>query len=355
MILAVDDAEENLLILEAILSDASYHVQTALSGPIAIETALKETPQLVLLDISMPGMDGFEVCQKFKSTESLSDIPIIFISSHTETEEKVKGLTLGGVDYITKPFDPDEVIARVSTHLELQRLRKELEQSYSDLQQLEELRDNLVHMMVHDMRNQLSTQQFSLELLKGEDLGDQAKTDIEDALSSNAHLVTMANDLLAISRLESGKMPITKVETALPELCGDAVHDFEKIAAAKSITLQLQIDNIKVDCDTEVISRVITNLLHNALKFAPDEGSITVTGSNDAEGTLISVIDTGPGIPEEHVNSIFDKFGQSRESRKYTASGLGLTFCRLAIEAHGGKIGVESAPGQGSCFWFRLE
>lgn len=356
-ILVVDDSPENIQVLTAVLH-TEFRVKAALNGERALKIAASSpSPELILLDIMMPDMDGYEVIDQLKSDPATAHIPVIFVTAMTQEVDEEKGLNLGAVDYITKPISPVIVLARVKTHLALHRQSRELEISYKKLQQMELLRDNLVHMLVHDMRTPVSVMEMSLSLLKddiGNDLNVENQLDLDDALNGTKKLIKMINDLLDVSRMESGKMPLQRVRTNVVRIAEDAIAQVRKLAEEINLSLDTEHEEILVACDPEIIIRVILNFLHNALKFTPAGGSVTVTITIKDGSVKVAVADTGPGIPDEFQDHVFDKFGQTREARQYLSSGLGLTFCKLAIDSHQGEIGVESEPGKGSRFWFSL-
>ncbi len=356
-ILVVDDVPDNLDILSNVLSDL-YRVQAAINGAKALEiAAITPAPDLILLDIMMPEMDGYEVLIRLKSKPSTAQIPVIFLSAKTETADEEKGLNLGALDYITKPFSPAIVLARVKTQLTLYNQSRALERSYLNLQKLEELRDNLVHMLVHDMRTPLSVMRMSLGMLKDEiadELNNENRLDLENALTGTEKLVEMVNDLLDISRMEAGKMPLNLVSNDVVKIARQAMLRISKLAEKINISLDIAEEQTIAICDPEIIDRVISNLLHNALKFTPEGGSVSVSIAKLETGVEVAITDSGPGIPEKFQQQIFEKFGQTEEARKHTSSGLGLTFSKMAVENHGGEIGVESESGNGSRFWFIL-
>jgi signal transduction histidine kinase len=303
-------------------------------------------------------MDGYEVCARFKADEKLKHIPVIFISALTETDDKLKAFDAGGVDYVTKPFQAQEVRARVATHLTLRRLQQDLERRYGELQQLQDLRDNLIHMIVHDMRSPLMGIQALFFFLKKE--ADKLTPDTRemsgDAETATTTLVEMVSSLLDVSRLESGEMPVTKSDVELGAIAGDALTALSGLTAGRLVTSTRPEGPVRARCDAELIRRVIGNLVANALKFTPSSAAILVTVRTNGGRPRVEVRDTGPGIPEEYHKRIFDKFGQAEAGQKKRrhSSGLGLAFCKLAVEAHGGAIGVESKVGEGSTFWFEL-
>jgi signal transduction histidine kinase len=333
------------------LKDDGYKVRPVPSGKLALQAAEAEAPDLILLDINMPEMDGYEVCTRLKEHETLSGIPVIFISALTETIDKVKAFEMGGVDYITKPFQFEEVRARVQTHLTLRR-------QFLELQELHDLRDNLTHMIVHDLRSPLTGIKGYLDLLKldADKLDEDGQSYINDALSGVKTLVEMISSLLDVNRLESGEMPLNKKDCDLTTISTDAVASLGGLTVDRNVAQESPDGPVTISCDTELTTRVIANLLGNALKFTPSSGDVTVAVLGKDGGARVEVRDTGPGIPPEYLGRVFDKFGQveARKERKKFSSGLGLAFCKLAVEAHGGTIGVESEVGSGSTFWFEL-
>jgi len=358
-VLVVDDVPENLDILVQILKD-TYRVRVAANGERALKLATsKEPPDLILLDIMMPGMDGFEVCRQLKTHKQLVDVPVIFISALDQVQDKVNAFTSGGVDYVTKPFQAAEVEARVATHLALRRQKRELQESYEKLRELEDLRDNLVHMIVHDMRSPLTGVVGMLELLQmdlREVMDEEQTTDMEEVRTSARTLVDMVSSLLDVSRMEAGEMPLRKKECDLSPVAEEALASLLALLKRCDVGIEPPSSKITADCDPEIIRRVIANLVGNAIKFTPPTGKVRVQFAMAPDYTKVMVSDTGPGIPPEYRDKIFEKFGQveGRQQGQKLSTGLGLTFCKMAVEAHGGEIGVDSVLGQGSTFWFTL-
>ena len=358
-IIVVDDTPQNLKLLDSMLRERGYRVLSFPRGDRALRAAAKSPPDLILLDINMPEMSGYEVCERLKHDERLREIPVIFISALDETLDKVKAFGVGGVDYVTKPFQIEEVEARVRTHLELRRQRRQLEESYDQLRELERLRDSLVHMIVHDMRQPLSGVKAYLQLLArsdGEHLSGKGSEYVQKATASAAILIEMASAVLDVSKMESGEMELRLSDCDLVALAEDAVSETEPLWGGLHPAVERPAQPVSIECDPELIGRVLRNLLDNALKFTPEDGSVRLGIEPTDDRVRVSVRDTGSGIPAEHQARIFEKFGQAEtrtQQQKY-ATGLGLTFCKLAVEAHGGSIGVESNVGEGSTFWFEL-
>jgi signal transduction histidine kinase len=358
-ILVVDDTPANLQVLVGLLKERGHRVRPVLDGRLALRAAKAEVPDLILLDINMPDMNGFEVCEQLKADPKLADTPVIFISGNTETVDKVRAFSVGGVDYVTKPFQMAEVEARVATHLELRRKRRELQESLEALRRLETLRDSLVHMVVHDLRSPLAAISACLEVIKWdaeEQHRQELAADVETALHATRTIIRLVNSVLDVSKMEGAEMRLRLVPADIAAVARESVDELESLVGTRQLVREWPEDPVMAIVDRDVVSRVLQNLLGNALKFTPATGAITVEVEANDDMVRVAVSDTGPGIPREYRERVFEKFGQVdavlRGQRFST--GLGLTFCRLAVEAHGGRIGVDSEVGRGSTFWFVL-
>jgi signal transduction histidine kinase len=358
-ILVVDDTPANLRLLSDMLEECGYEVRPAPDGHLALRAAESEPPDLILLDISMPDMDGYEMCARLKENDDLKDIPVIFISALTETLDKVKAFGVGGVDYVTKPFQFEEVQARVEAHLSLRRLRVDLERRYDELQRLREAQDNLTRMIVHDMGSPLFGVMGCLEMLEPSamtTLDEENQEFVTEALRSTKTLLEMVQALRDVTQLETGEMPVNVRDADLRAIVEDALESLGALVAERRLEVEESGDPVPARCDPSIIRRVVVNLVCNALNVTPKQGLVQITLSNEGSAPSVCVRDAGPGIPVEYRHKIFEKFGQVEvhQERKKYSSGLGLTFCKLAIEAQGGTIGVESELGKGSTFWFEL-
>ena len=358
-VIIVDDTPANLQLLTGMLKERGYKVRPVPSGKLALQAAKNDPPDLILLDIMMPEMDGYEVCERLKADEKLREIPVIFISALNETMDKVRAFGVGGVDYVTKPFQFEEVAARVNTHLELQRQRSKLKENYEQLRKLEELRDNLVHMIVHDLRSPLTGISGFLDLalaLEKETLTEDGLEYLQTAKRSTIAMIDMVSAVLDVSKMEAGEMKLHLVECDLVRIAADLMSGVQSLKEAREMILDAPPAPVTVVADGDLLLRVIQNLLGNALKFTPSDGGIRLGIEPDDKHVRVTVRDNGPGIPAEYRERIFEKFGQveARSNGKKYSTGLGLTFCKLAVEAHGGSIGVESEIGKGSTFWFVL-
>jgi len=354
-LLVVDDQPANLQLLAGMLKRCGYHVRLAPSGPLALQAAFHAPPDLFLLDINMPQMSGYEVCERLKADPQLREIPVIFISALDDVLDKVRAFSVGGVDFIVKPFQFQEVEARVRTHLGLRKKEHELRESFSKLRHLEHLRDNLVHMVVHDLRSPLAAARSCLDLLLEDPLQDAPSThrllrSAQDALSNS---LEMTSQLLDVSRLESGHMPMHPATQDLSALLRRILASQPPLRGGRRIEMNLP-ESCPAHFDQDLVGRVLGNLFNNACKFSPADGTITLRAETEETSVRVSVTDSGIGIAEEHHAHIFEKFCQIDAGQQRLGTGLGLAFCKLAIEAQGGQIGLRSAPGQGSTFWFTL-
>jgi len=312
----------------------------------------------------MPDMDGYELCRKLKEFESLVKVPVIFLSTLQDQEDKLKAFESGGVDYVTKqPFHFEEILARVEAHLKLRELQRrfeaqnaELTSNYEQLKRLEEMKENLTHMIVHDMRSPLSVVHMAIQMLqeRASSMDEVCRVNLEMAHKATDALMEMTLLLLDIGRLESGKMPLDIQPMELSLTAASCLEDLAIVLRPFKVTLSKPDLMYPAMYDRSVVSRIIRNLLGNAAKFTPSGGSIRVELSTQDGLVRLAVVDSGPGLPLEEQALVFEKFGQGRSEQKKMGTGLGLTFCKLAVEAHGGSIGVNSQPGQGACFWFTL-
>jgi signal transduction histidine kinase len=358
-ILVVDDTPANLQVLVGMLKEHGYRVRPVLDGRLALRAAKAEVPDLVLLDINMPDMNGFEVCEQMKADPTLADTPVIFISGNTETVDKVKAFSVGGVDYVTKPFQMAEVQARVATHLELRRKRRELQESYEALRRLETLRDSLVHMVVHDLRSPLAAISACLEVIKW-DAEEQHRrelaADVETGLHATRTIMRLVNSVLDVSKMEGTSMRLQIAPCDVAAVARESLDELASLVGTRKFRGDWPDEPVMALVDRDVVARIMQNLLGNALKFTPPSGEVTMAVEANDDRVRVAVSDTGPGIPREYRERVFEKFGQveavSRGQKLST--GLGLTFCRMAVEAHGGRIGVDSETGRGSTFWFVL-
>jgi signal transduction histidine kinase len=367
-LLVVDDIETNRDMLSRRLARQGYAVATAENGRQALEMLRAAPFDLVLLDIMMPEMDGYEVLHRLKADHGLQHIPVIMISALGELDSVARCIKMGAEDYLPKPFNPTLLKARIGACLEKKRARdrevrlfEQLRKNYKRLQELEKLRDDLTHMIVHDLRTPLASVIAGMQTLDVVGELNQDQREMRGiAITGGETLLGMINDLLDVEKLESGSMQLDYAVLSAAELVASAVSQVASLAESKQLTLVRQTvgDLPPLRGDENKLRRTLVNLLGNAIKFTPSGGAVTVEArlSEEGQSIVFSVSDTGEGIPPEAFGRIFEKFGQveSRQGGRTMSTGLGLTFCKLAVEAHGGHVGVESAPGEGSTFCFTV-
>ena len=325
-VIIVDDTPANLQLLTGMLKERGYKVRPVPSGRLALQAAKNDPPDLILLDIMMPEMDGYEVCERLKADNRLREIPVIFISALNETMDKVRAFGVGGIDYVTKPFQFEEVNARVRTHLELQRQRRQLKESYEQMRRLEELRDNLVHMIVHDLRSPLTGVSGFLDLalsFEKETLTEEGLDYLRTAKRSTMAVIEMVSAVLDVSKMEAGEMKLHLAECDLVGMSADLMSGMQSLQEAREMILDKPPAPVTVVADKDLILRVIQNLLGNALKFTPSDGAIRLGIEPDDKHVRVTVRDNGPGIPEQYRERIFEKFGQveARSNGKKYSTG----------------------------------
>ncbi|NOY80596.1 MAG: response regulator [Kiritimatiellaeota bacterium] len=356
-VLVVDDDERNRILLSDVLAARGYRVLTAENGEEALRLVNEEAPDAVLLDIMMPGIDGIEVCRRIRRNEEAAMLPIIMVTALSEREPRVRSIAAGADDFLTKPIDPAEVALRVRNAVHRKHLMDALRKSLEEQRHLERLRDDLVHMLVHDLRSPLVGMLAFLDLLESGELDEATRRDVGAIKTAARNLTEMISSILDVSRLEAGRMPLHREPCNPADLVEAALQRLGRRAASPAVKVDVAAQAGGVECDRQLVERVIINLLANAVKYTPKDKSVLVRVRPAADGLRFEVEDAGPGVPPEMRERIFDKFGQvetRREGRARYSTGLGLTFCKLAVEAHDGKIGVDSAVGRGSTFWFVL-
>lgn len=359
-ILAVDDTRDNLILVQTILESEGYEINLVTDGTAALQQVEQAPPDLILLDVMMPGMDGYEVTRRIRNNPELSYIPILLITAFHESSV-VEGLDAGADDFIRKPFDTDELLARVRSLLRLKH-------SIDEQQKMTRQREDFVSRLTHDLRTPLVAADRMLSLFDQETfckISPEMKQAIAVMIRSNQNLMQMVNTLLEVYRFEAGKKTLNWDDCDLREIAEEVVSELTPLASEKNLTLKIDLHNLEqlgdnagvVLGDRLELRRVLNNLIGNAIKFT-DTGGIeirifeTSATTTDKDGVTIEVADTGYGIAPEDQGTIFERFRQGRNKR--SGSGLGLHLSRRIVEAHGGTIKVTSELGKGSTFTVQL-
>lgn len=364
-VLLVDDNPANLDVLARVLRSQNHRVRTVTSGALALEAMRRHPPEVVLLDVSMPDMDGYQTCVLIQADPKLARIPVLFISAMDGPLDKIRAFESGGRDYVTKPFSSEEVLARVEHHVNLGRMQKHLEQqnqSLNDanlkLKEIHILKANFTAMLVHDLRSPLTSVGLILEAIK--DGRTLRPSTAQQAIESFQRVETLLEEMLELHRSEYAEVPLqTDTIETTPWLQGIG-GEFSLQAQAKGLQFQTQWpDGLPTLLgDRSKLDRVLHNLLGNAIKFTPKGGAVKLEAALEfgagVEAGLrffrISVIDTGRGIPAEQLPFIFDPFRQSESGDIHRGFGLGLAIVQRLVAAHHGQIRAQSQLGFGSHF-----
>ncbi|MEH1841372.1 MAG: hybrid sensor histidine kinase/response regulator [Nostoc sp.] len=347
-ILIVDDIFDNLLVLEAVLEDESYEISLVEHSKIALAMVEKSPPDLILLDVMMPEIDGYEFTRRIRQNLALPFIPILLLTAHYESSV-VEGLDAGADDFIRKPFDPDELHARVRSLLRLKH-------SIDERDQMANLRADFVSRFTHDLRIPLVASNRVLKLLlEGRfcEVSPQLQEIIDTMIGSNQDLLEMVNTLLEVYRHEAGCKTLKISPCNIQELVSEVSQELTPLAEEKGFTVNIDRSETAstVMGDRVELRRVLTNIIGNAIKFT-DKGSVDIHCYSTPVAVTIDIQDTGPGISKQDQAILFERFRQGKHQR--SGSGLGLYLSRCIIEAHQGTIDVTSEPGQGSIFTIRL-
>lgn len=366
-ILVVDDQAENRQLLESYLRGAGYSVAVAENGEEAVAQCEKDAVALVLLDVLMPGMDGFETSRRIRALHSAADTPIIFLTALTDPATQEKARALGAADFIGKPINKTELLMRVRSLLWMRRLTDDLKQGHELIRsqhdaviRAQERKEELINLVVHDLKNPIASILANAHFLVREpNLSEDAREASRDIHEAADSMQRMVLNLLDISRSEQGALVPRLSDVDVPSLLNEVLGVMSRRANERqqkiSVELSPQVKRHVVDRD--LLLRLLENLLDNALKYSPPGGTIKVEASM-ADGYLeFCIRDEGPGIPGAYRERIFEKYVQLEDntvSLARTSRGLGLVFCRLAAEAHGGRIWVEDNEPRGTAFRLRL-
>jgi signal transduction histidine kinase len=349
-LLVVDDTAPNLRLLVDMLREQGHAAVGVRSGERALAVVDANRPDLILLDINMPQMDGYEVCRRLKASEDTHDIPVVFLSALGEPMDKVKAFEVGGVDYITKPFQVEEVMARVRNHLTLSRLQERLRQA--DL-----AKSAFLANMSHEIRTPMNAILGYADVLAHHpDLDPGLMSAVETIRSSGDHLLELINDILDLSKIEAGHQELHETTIHLVEFLDKLGGMFRLRCLQQSLEWDAQIDVVDavVRADEGKMRQVLINLLSNAVKFT-EQGSVRLIVAQDGDTYRFEVTDTGPGIDAQDQAHVLDAFHQGEAGARKGGTGLGLPIARRHVEMMGGQLEFESTPGQGTSFRFGLQ
>jgi len=370
LILVADDVPANVELLFDQLHVLGFRAVAAYDGPSALRVCAERHPDLCILDVSMPAGDlgvddrstGFEVCRRIKRDPRTARIPVIFVTALNDTTDRVKAIEAGGDDFLTKPHNRLVLGARVRSLLKLKAATDALEESLRKLKELEKVRDDLMKMIVHDLKSPLTSMIGAMEMLIDGDFGpltESQRKALGDTDKRAQDLLGLIEDLLEVARLEESRLALHLERLTPSKLLNEVAREWEIRVQQERARLVLEVgnDTRAVDADQALLKRVFSNLIQNALTHSARSVTVTLGARTDSGGTLFTVADDGVGIPPEYHDIIFRKFEQVKTPHvpRVRSSGLGLAFCKLVVEAHGGRIWVKSgSERQGSAFHFWL-
>jgi signal transduction histidine kinase len=359
-ILVVDDNAQNRALAQATLEDEGYEVLLASSGDEGIARVESERPDCVLLDVRMPGTDGFAVCSRIRGLPDARETPVVFLTALRDVDTFDQALRAGGDDFLTKPVRPTELVLRVAAALKLRSMKAELREHYDlvrrqrdDLMRLQLQKERLSSFVVHDLKNPVNTLDLHAQLLlRQSDLQPQARDAVLHIRAEARSLLRLILNLLDISKSEEGRLSPRLAPVALESLGTNIADAFAARARATGIVLKRDFCVDSVLADEDLLRRVLENLIDNGLRQAPAGSTLTLSAVRREDSIELRVADQGRGIPLEQREKVFEAFvqGSTEELLTRTGRGLGLTFCRLAVQAHGGKIWIEDGnPGATFC------
>lgn len=363
-ILVVDDNEANRSLAKATLEDEGYEVVLATGGVAGLALFAVESPDCVLLDVRMPDLDGFVVCERLRALPRGVHTPILFLTALRDVDTFDRALRAGGDDFLTKPIRPTELVVRVQTALELGRMKAELRDHYAllkkqrdDLQRLQLQKERLSAFVVHDLKNPVNTLDLHAQLLvRDKTLSPSARESAVQIRTEARQLTRMILNLLDVSKADEGQLVPKRLEIDVGALAQTIIAELEVSGRARDVTLRSECDGIRAFADEDLLRRVLTNLTENAIRYAPPSSTVTLSAVREGQTTELRVRDAGPGIPAEMRDKVFDPFVQVESGERVverTSRGLGLSFCKAAVEAHGGRIWVDDAA-PGTIFCLRL-
>jgi signal transduction histidine kinase len=369
LILVADDVPANVELLFDQLHVLGFRAIPAYDGPSALRACFEGKPDLCILDVSMPAGDlgcddrstGFEVCRRIKRDPRTKNIPVIFVTALNDTTDRVKAIEAGGDDFLTKPHNRLVLGARVRSLLKLKAATDALEESLRKQRELQKMRDDLMKMIVHDLKTPLTSVLATMEMLLDGDFGSlvvEQRKAVGDAESKAEDLLALINDVLEVSRIEEAELTLDLQPIAPAALLTEIEHEWEVRFQQEGAqaTVVVADDAPVFEADKELLKRVLNNLVQNAVTHSAQAVKIEFKAQKDADGVLFTISDNGPGIPPQYHEVIFRKFERVKTQGvpRTRSSGLGLAFCKLVVDAHGGRIWVQSAEGQGSAFHFTL-
>jgi two-component system sensor histidine kinase/response regulator len=355
-ILIVDDVVSNVLLLKILLTNEKFQVCTANNGTTCIEMARKEHPDLILLDVMMPDMNGFDTATVLKKEEGTKDIPIIFLTALNTPQDLVHGFQVGASDFLTKPFNKEELVMRVTQQISLVAAKRIIEKQNQELRATLTNRDKMYSVIAHDLRSPMASIRMVLNLVVAsaspETVGPELYTLLDQANRESEEVHDLLDNLLKWTKSQTGRLTVVKQDLDLNDIIPGVVEIFDAIAYTKRIKLDLKKTDapLVVNADNDMLKTVVRNFLSNAIKFSPEDSSIEIIMAPEGDMAKVSVRDHGVGIAADRIDNIFHKGETTYGTGGEEGSGLGLQLCQDFARKNGGDCTVESVEGEGSTF-----
>ena len=355
-ILIVDDVVSNVLLLKILLTNEKFQVCTANNGTSCIEMAKKEHPDLILLDVMMPDISGFDTAVILKKDEETKDIPIIFLTALNTPADLVHGFQVGANDFLTKPFNKEELVMRVMQQISLVAAKRIIEKQNAELLATLNNRDKMYSVIAHDLRSPMASIRMVLNLVvqsaSPDTVGPELYALLDQANRESEEVHDLLDNLLKWTKSQTGRLNVVLQDLDLNDIIPGVVEIFDVIAQTKNIKLDLQgsDDKLVVVADNDMLKTVVRNFMSNAIKFSPEGSSIEIIMQKEGDFAKISVRDHGVGIAADRLGTIFHKGETTYGTGGEEGSGLGLQLCQDFASKNGGDCTVESVEGQGSTF-----
>jgi signal transduction histidine kinase len=358
-LLVVDDNAANRELLCAYLAADGHEIVEASSGDeaLALAAAPDARLDLVLLDIMMPGLNGFETAVRLKRDAGEQFLPVLLVSSLSDPSSRVLGLKVGADDFLTKPIDRSELRARVNNLLALRNKERELATRNRELLELERFRDEMSALLVHDLKNPISIVLANLEfVLESPRLDEEEREALADARLAGDRTLRLVANLLDVARSNAGRLELKRAPHKLAAVVSSVAERYRRVAEPRGITIEQAVAlELEAPIDAELVTRVVENIFDNSLRYTPAGGRVRVDAERRGARVRLRIGNSGPPIPVEARERIFDKFAQADWRLRRSNIGLGLYFCRLVAEAHGGSIKVEEDPELPTLFVIDLQ
>ena len=357
-VLVVDDNAENRLLARATLDDEGIACTVVTNGEDALAAFVREVPDCVLLDIRMPGLDGIEVCRRMRALPGGERVAIVFVTAQRDLDTFDEASRAGGDDFLTKPFNTAELVVRIQTAIHLRRLTAahhelaaQLKRQRDQLQRLQLQKEQLTQFLVHDFKNPVNSIYLHAQRVLRNTADEPSRDAAESIKGDSRALLRMISNLLDIGKADEGQLAPVRERLALGQLIDQVVVELRPLAAAVGVTIAVHVVACELELDRDLMFRVLANLVDNAIRHAPEATALTISARPLSPAAVeLRVADAGSGVPIELRTRIFERFVSAGDDVVRANRGLGLAFCRVAVEAHGGRIWVEdSNPGATFC------